>query len=242
MPSSRAALFAILFTVLLTASDVSAQARKRPVRPAPPGAATIEGRITDSVSNAAVPSATVTVQGKSATTGIDGSFAIANLTAGSATLIVERFGYATLTHPLTIAAGPNRVDLSVSPKPAVKVTVMSGAKHYLDYDTIEFRSLQPFGSYTVIREALELCPNPRTPTIARHELKYMAGPAVVGQVPGCCPNTTVTTVRLTTKEGRVFNASIKDCMYYSVHFGGTEIASGDDKVFALTEIREIEFP
>lgn len=242
MPPARATVLTVLLASLLIVSDVSAQARKRPVRPAPATAAAVAGRITDSVSKAGVPDATVSVQGKSATTSADGSFAITNLTAGSATLTVQRYGYATLTHTLTIAAGTNRLELSVSPKPVAKVTLLGGTTHYLDYDTTEFRSLQPFGSYTVIPEALQLCPNPRTPTIARNELKYLAGPGVVGQVPGCCPNATVTTVRLTTKEGKVFNASIKDCMYYSVHFGGIDIATGNDRVFALTEIREIEFP
>ncbi|MHB0972241.1 MAG: carboxypeptidase regulatory-like domain-containing protein [Thermoanaerobaculia bacterium] len=242
MPPARATVCTVLLASFLIVSDVSAQVRKRPVRPAPATAASVEGRITDAVSNAGIRNASVSVQSKTATTSSDGSFAIVNLAAGSATLTVQRYGYATLTHALTIAAGTNRVALSVSPKPAAKVTLLGGKTHYLDYDTTEFRSLQPFGSYTMISEPLELCPNPRTPKIARNELKYLAGPGVAGQVPGCCPNATVTTVRLTTKEGKVFNASIKDCLYYSVHFGGTDIATGNDRVFALTEVREIEFP
>lgn len=242
MPPARVAALTVLLASLLIVADVSAQARKRPVRPTPTGVASVEGRITDAFSNAAVPGATVSVQSKSVTTSADGSFAIANLTAGSATLTVQRYGYATLAHALTLTVGTNRLELSVSPKPAARVTLLGGKTHYLDNDTTEFRGLQPFGSYTVIPEALQLCPNPRTPTIARNELKYLTGPGVVGQVSGCCPNATVTTVRLTTKEGKVFNASIKDCMYYSVHFGGIDIATGNDRVFALTEIREIEFP
>lgn len=243
MPPARATVFTVLLALfLLTVSDVSAQARKRPVRPAPATVASIEGRITDAISNAGLPNASVSIQGKTATTSSDGSFAIVNLAAGSATLTVQRYGYATLAHALTLTVGTNRLELSVSPKPAARVTLLGGKTHYLDNDTTEFRGLQPFGSYTVIPEALQLCPNPRTPTIARNELKYLTGPGVVGQVSGCCPNATVTTVRLTTKEGKVFNASIKDCMYYSVHFGGIDIATGNDRVFALTEIREIEFP
>ncbi len=64
---------------------------------------------------------TVTVQGKTATTGAGGGYSFAELTAGAATVVISKDGYWSETRELTLVPGANSLNLSLVPAPATNL-------------------------------------------------------------------------------------------------------------------------
>lgn len=74
-----------------------------PVGPAGTGV-TLVGTVTDATSGLPIASATVSVQGKSATTGNDGKYSIGDLSAGAATVTVQHQGHTNFSQPVTLTS------------------------------------------------------------------------------------------------------------------------------------------
>ena len=68
-----------------------------------PGSSSVTGVVKDAVSGAVIASATVAVQGKSATTGADGKFTISSVADGAATLTATHQGHRNFSQAVTIA-------------------------------------------------------------------------------------------------------------------------------------------
>ncbi|MBF9222347.1 SusC/RagA family TonB-linked outer membrane protein [Hymenobacter ruricola] len=67
---------------------------------------TVSGRVTDG-KNEAIPGATVLIEGTSvgSSSGVDGSYTIANVPAGNQTVVISFVGYNSVRRPVTVAAG-----------------------------------------------------------------------------------------------------------------------------------------
>ncbi|MHB0972240.1 MAG: carboxypeptidase regulatory-like domain-containing protein [Thermoanaerobaculia bacterium] len=235
-PKTRLTFLLLALFTLFTASDALAQGRKRPVRRL--SGIYLTGVVLDAATSAPVFDATVTVQGKTVTANKNGQFTVSGLTPGSTTIKGERWGYETATQPVSIASGPNTFTLRLTGKSTTKVTLLDGAVHILDHETSAFKSLQPFVGYTPMAEPIQLC---NSMVISRSELRSIADPTA-GPLTTCCTNGNVTTARFTRTNGTSFNASFKDCYYYSIHFGGLDRTTGKEVIFPLSKIKSIEFP
>jgi len=77
----------------------------------------VSGTVTDASSAAPIASAAVAVQGKSTTTGTDGRYTIADLTAGSAQLTAQHQGHQNFSQAVTLA-GAMTVNVAMTPDPA----------------------------------------------------------------------------------------------------------------------------
>lgn len=236
-PKTRLTFLLLALFTLLTASDALAQGRKRPVRRL--SGTYLTGVVLDAATSAPVFDATVTVQGKTVTANKNGQFTVSGLTAGSTTIKGERWGYATATQPITIAAGANTFTLRLTGKSTTKVTLLDGTVHVLDHESSSFRSLQPFVGYTPMAEPIQLCGD--NLSVSRSELRSIADPTAA-PLTTCCASGTVTTARFTRKDGTAFTAPFKDCFYYSIHFGGLDRTTGSEVIFQLSKIKSIEFP
>lgn len=244
---SRVVLLVLAVALLCSSTEAFAATRKRPVRLL--SGTYVTGQVLDAASNAPVFDAVVTIQGKTGIATKSGSFTVAGLTTGAATVKVERWGYNTLTQQMTIVTGANTIVLKPTSKPVVKVTLSNGTAVNLDAESAEFRSLQPFVGYEPIRDPIVTC-NPLTVPaspgvqggVNEADIKAIDGPATVGPQSGCCNGLNVTTVRFTLRDGRSITESFKDCLYYTVRFGGRDRATGNDAVFSLTDVTRIEFP
>jgi len=77
------------------------------------GATSLAGVVTDVVSGSPIAAATVTVQGKSATTGADGRYSITGLTDGAATVAASHQGHRNFTQNSTLA-GSTTVNIAMT--------------------------------------------------------------------------------------------------------------------------------
>src|SRR5712692_3274425 len=66
---------------------------------------TVRGRVTDSVTQQPLPTATVTVGSRTALTGADGRFVVAGVPAGTDTVRARMLGYGPGRQAVTIRAG-----------------------------------------------------------------------------------------------------------------------------------------
>ena len=103
----------LLFVVLLGAMSCKSSM-------APTGRATLSGIITDSSTGAAVAAVTVALQGKSATTGSDGRYSIADLLLGTFTVTLKHQGHDNVSQTITLTDGSNQVSLTITPAVAAR--------------------------------------------------------------------------------------------------------------------------
>ena len=78
------------------------------------GATSLAGTVTDAVSGSAVASATVAVQGKSATTGADGRYSITGLTDGTSAVTSQHQGHRNFTQN-TAVSGSTTLNIVMTP-------------------------------------------------------------------------------------------------------------------------------
>src|SRR5215475_15437425 len=101
-PSQRRVWLALGTTFLFAAPSIAAgQAAQT---------ASITGRVTDARSNDPVPNATIQVEGTrlAGLAGPDGRYRIANVRAGTHSVVVLRLGYASLRRSVTVVAGQDQ--------------------------------------------------------------------------------------------------------------------------------------
>ena len=85
-----------------------------------PTSTSLAGIVTDSVSGAPISGAKVTVQGKSATTGNDGKYSIANLTDGQASVTTQHQGHINSTKDVSLS-NATTLDVAMTPSMAAKL-------------------------------------------------------------------------------------------------------------------------
>ena len=108
----------------------------------PPSGTTpsISGLVSDVISGAPVPGASVAIQEKTATTGSDGRYSIAGLTAALAALTVQRQGYTNFSQNVTIS-GTTTTNVPLTPSNAARAAgtwrdAASGTTIVVTADTI----------------------------------------------------------------------------------------------------------
>jgi hypothetical protein len=85
-----------------------------------PTSTSLAGTVTDSVSGGVISGATVSVQGKTATTGSDGKYSVANLTDGAATVTSKHQGHINITKDVSLS-NATTLDVAMTPSMAAKL-------------------------------------------------------------------------------------------------------------------------
>jgi hypothetical protein len=236
----RLLTFTLTAVILLTSTSLFASDRSRRLVRAVEGPS-IEGRVVDSVSGAGVFSAIVRVGEKQATADQTGAFVLKGLAAGPATIVFERWGYDPVSQPFTIQNGRNVVNIALNPRPVVKVRTIEGEDLLFDADSSDFMGLQPFSGYQKIDELLICAGGTSTRTIAESQIKLVTNIQLIVDT-GCCSEGKVTAADFTLRDGSTSRGSIKDCIYYSVHFVGRNRLTGVATALPLSTIARIEYP
>jgi len=83
-----------------------------------PSTATLTGSVKDAVSNGAISGASVSAQNQSTNTAADGSYTLSNLPTGAATLTVQHQGHNNFSQAVTLNAGSNTVNVTMTPAAA----------------------------------------------------------------------------------------------------------------------------
>lgn len=221
---------------------VMAQAgRKRAVRAGRVEAASLSGIITDAATGAFVSGAVVTVQGKAAATGADGRYSLPSLSSGSETLLVEKFGFTTVSRTITIGAGSNSQNVALTAAATVAVTTTNGVTTRLVLDTVQF-------SYSLGLLSPRNTPNvmvcgtgtgPQSLTLEKRDIALITGPSVTST--NCCQNGQQ--VNFTLKNGQRFDGTFVDsCAGYVEDLLGRKASDGSNIYIPFKTIQSVVFP
>ena len=106
----RGLVLATLVLIGIAGCDDGSVQRSLSTGPSPTNTApSAQGRVIDATTAAAVVGATITLQGKSTTTGPTGLFVLQNLVAGPATLVISHPLYITLETAFEIPTSSSQV-------------------------------------------------------------------------------------------------------------------------------------
>jgi hypothetical protein len=236
---------AIALAALVLTLPAAAQKRRAVQHPAPPGPAistTVTGKIVDFATGAPVVSAYVRLGSGFDRSDSTGSFSITANFYGSADLTAERSGYVSASQTIT-GAGPHTVTLRLQSKPTVKLRLTDGTERDMDFDSVEFGYIPPFGSYSK-GEFDDFCkPNGTEVRITRAEFARITGPAAPESTSACCPNGTPQKITATLKSGETTPLYFTDsCIGYSVDFIARDHVTGRVVYTKFSNVAEIIFP
>ena len=234
-----AAALALVLTLPLAAE------KRRSVRHPSPGNSInvkIKGTVLDATTNNPVPFAEITVADQGTFADRLGKFTIQATVSGIGNVTVGRSGYNTQTQQVS-TAGDHDLTFRLTPKPTVRLRLTNGTTHDIDFETVEFGYVPPFGSY--VKSASEdFCrANGEKVTIDRTQMKRITGPAVSEQASACCAHA-LAKMNVELKNGTTAVMYFMDTCdaQYSVDFIGRDHATGDFVYAKTTNIAEIVFP
>lgn len=239
--------FKSVIAIALLASSVPALAQKhRAVRHSPPPGAAVQYKVTgtvlDAVTNAPVVNATVTLGTASKRTNSQGKFSLTGEFFGTTMNIsAARSGYLEGTQ--SVASGTHDITFRLQSTPTARMRLQDGTQRDIDFESIEFGYVPPFGSY--IKDVKEdFCrPDGTQVTITKTEIARINGPAVLASQAACCSTRESHKINVTLKSGQTTDLYFTDsCVGYNIDFIGRDHVSGEVLFTHFTNIAEIVFP
>lgn len=236
---SVVAIAALLITVPAVAQK--RRAVQHPSPAAPPTAVVVTGKVLDAVTNAPVNLATVRLGNRTDRTDATGSFQINTTIYGQGEVTAERSGYVLGRETIT-AGGPLALTLRLQPTPTAILRLTDGSVHEIDYESVEFGYIPPFGSYSKSDHDDFCKPDGTNVTLNRTEMKRIVGPATNESASACCGGTPQKIV-ITLRTGEISGYYFKDsCDGYSIDLISREHVSGKTIYTKFSNISEIVFP
>ena len=235
-----------LIAVVVAAVPVFAQKHRAVRHPSPPGGPlviTVTGTVLDAVTGQPVTFAEVRVGNRIDKTNRQGQFSLRQTTIyGSAPVTASRTGYTSASETVS-TAGAHTLTIRIQPNPTVTLRLVSGVQHQIDFDSIEFGYVPPFGSYNK-NSSDDFCRADGTQvTIDRSEIARFTGPAVLETQTACCTSGPVLRINTQLKNGTTAPLSFTDsCLGYTVDFIGRDHVTGDFVFAKFTDVAEVIFP
>ena len=236
--------FVVLALTLLVTLPRYADKRRSVRHPAPGDAINvkIKGVVLDATSGQPVPFAEITVSDQGVFADRQGKFTVSATVFGIGNVTAGRSGYNSETLKVS-TAGDHDLTFRLTPKPTVRLRLTSGTTYDIDFETVEFGYVPPFGSY-IKSPSEEFClANGTKTTIDRTQMKKITGPAVSEQASACCAHA-LARVNVELKNGTNSVMYLMDTCdaNYTVDFIGRNHVTGDFVFAKTTEISEIVFP
>ena len=233
----------VAIAMLAAALPALAQKRRAVEHPSPPGPATtvvFSGTVIDAVTSQPVVFAEVRLLNRSDKTDRSGKFKITTTIYGTVNATIARSGYVAGTQAV---AATQDVTIRLQPTPTVTLRLTSGETHQLDFESLEFGFVPPFGSYNK-SENDDFCkPNGALVTLNRADFARITGPAVAESNSSCCTSGTVQRINAQLKSGETTPLFFVDsCNGYAIDFIGRDHVSGNFVYSKFTDIAEITFP
>lgn len=238
--------FVVATAALLLTLPAVAQKRRAVQHPspaAPPTAVIVTGKVIDAVTGQPVNLATVRLGNRTDRTVANGTFQIKTTIYGQGEVTAERSGYTTVRQTIT-PTGPLDLTLSMQPTPTVKLRLVDGTQTDVDFESIEFGYVPPFGSYSK-SEYDDFCkPDGTTVRVNRTEMARITGPATSETNSACCGGTgTPQKITVTLKTGETTPLYFNDsCTGFTIDLIAREHVSGKTIYTKFSNIAEIVFP
>lgn len=248
LPKSLSWKTAVAIALLAAALPTFAEKRRAVQHPSTgnPGIpVVVTGTVLDAVTNQPVVFADVRLGSRSDRTDRAGKFKISTTIAGTGTLTVTRSGYRETTQAIS-GGGTQDFTIRVQPTPTVSLRKADGSTVNLDFESIEFGYVPPFGSY-LKGETDDFCKSDGTTvTLGRADFARITGPATSETHSPCCPNSpaqALQKINARLKSGEQTSLYFVDsCLGYSIDFIGRDHVSGNFVYTKFSEISEIIFP
>jgi hypothetical protein len=235
---------AVALAIVLVALPAFADKRRSARIPSRGTATPVEvtGVVTDAVTGQPVIAASVIIAGsRSSRTDKLGKYRVAGVIYGTGVLTIERSGYETKSIDLP-AGGDQVANLTVNPTATIRVRMVNGTVHDVDYDSAKFGYVIPFGSY-VSAEHEDFCDAQGTASRRfKSEMRRIIGPATPSATTACCTSGLLKKVTVEFKDGQTTELSFADSCFYGVDLIARGHVSGDFVYLKFTEIAEVVFP
>jgi len=233
-----------LFAAALPTFAQKHRAVRHPAPAGPPLAVTASGTVLDAVTGQPIAFAEVKLGNRPDKTDRLGKFKIPGTVTiyGSAEITASRSGYVTSGETIS-TAGAQTVTIRLQPTPTVTLRLGNGNQHQIDFESVEFGYVPPFGSY--IKSSVEdFCRADGTGIqVDKAQIARFTGPATLESASACCSSAPVLKVTTQLKSGETVPLYFTDsCQGYTVDFIGRDHVTGDFVYAKFTEIAEIIFP
>ena len=237
----------VAMALLAAAVPVFAQKHRAVRHPSPPGPAltvTATGTVTDAVTGQPVAFAEVRLGNRRDVANRQGQFRILTTTIyGSADITAMRSGYSQGKTTISTGGAHTGLQISMQPTPTVTLRLTSGAQHQVDFESVEFGYVPPFGSYNK-SSSEEFCKTDGSAlTLERGQIARFTGPATLENHSPCCTSGPLLKVTVQLKSGETMPLYFTDsCQGYTIDFIGRDHTTGDFVFAKFTDVAEIIFP
>lgn len=234
---------AVAIVLMIAAVPVFAQKRRAVRHPAPAGPGTsvaITGTVLDAVTNQPVINAEIRLGNRTGHSDRNGKFRVTSVIHGSATVTAGRSGY---TEAAEQVSGDREITFRLQPTPTVRLRLVNGDVHDIDFESVEFGYVPTFGSY-VKGPSEDFCRPGGTPIVLdRSQISRFTGPAVSESHSACCPGSPVQKINVRLKTGENTALYFADsCSGNTVDFIGRDHQSGNFVFAKFSNIAEVIFP
>lgn len=237
----RLALGAVLALALTLPSY--AQTRHRMVSRASTDPATLSGVVVDAVTRAPLAEAIVKVGNKAVGTVADGKFSVSGLSANSFTVRATRWGYSDYEQVVKLNPGANTLEIAMQPGPIVNVKAKNGTTYPLDYASLQFGYVVAFVGWRSYPEFHLCLATGDEKVVKNEEMKSVTFPGTRSESTSCCSLAPGTVARITTKEGALVDATIRESCNGSEFFVlGRNRSNGNYESIKLSEVESVTFP
>ncbi len=240
-PAFRLAVGIVL--ALLLAVPSFAQSRHRLVSRASTEAAMLTGVVVDAATRAPLAEVIVKAGNKAVATVADGKFSFSDLSANSFTVTATRWGYSDFAQVVKLNAGANTLEIALQPGPIVNVKAKNGMTYPLDAASLRFGYVVAFVGWLSAPE-LHLClASGEEKLVKNEEMKSVTFPGTRTESTSCCKLAPGTVARITTKDGALVDATIRESCNGSEFFVlGRNRSNANYESIKLSEVESVTFP
>lgn len=234
----------VAIALLVAALPAAAQKRRAVAHPtnSPEVEVTVTGTVLDATTNAPVYRAQVRIGERSDNTDRSGKFEITTDIRGATPVTAGRSGYVTGTQSIS-TAGNHSLNFRLTPTPTATLKTTDGKQRAIDFESIEFGFIPPFGSYQK-SDKDEFCkPGGTEVTISRAEMSRITGPAVREAHTACCAAQQPQKISVVLKSGETTPVYFVDsCNGYSIDLIARDHVTGDIIYTHFADVAEVIFP
>ena len=237
----------VAMALVAAAVPVFAQKHRAVRHPSPPGPAltvTATGTVVDDVTGLPVAFAEVRLGSRRDVANRQGQFRILSTTIyGAADVTATRSGYSQGKVTISTAGAHSGLTIRMAPTPTVTLRLTSGTQHQVDFESVEFGYVPPFGSYNK-SSSEDFCKTDGSPlTLEKGQIARFTGPATLESFSPCCGTGPLLKVTAQLKTGETLPLYFTDsCQGYTVDFIGRDHVTGDFVFAKFTDVAEIVFP
>lgn len=236
----------VAIAVLSAALPALAQKRRAVAHPGqsgPPLQVVVTGTVVDAVTGQPVVFADVRLGNRVDRADRQGKFRISTTIRGTQNITASRSGYVSGSLPVS-TAGTHDLTIRLASTPTVTLRTTAGQTMQIDYESVEFGYVPPFGSYIKATHD-DFCRADGTQvTLDRAQFTRFIGPATLESQSACCGSGPLLRVNAQLKTGETLPLYFLDScnQQYSIDFIGRNHVTGDFEFTKFTDVAEIIFP